>query len=192
MRQKLGLIILDEGADDDALIADLLDTMAKTGSDFTDTFRRLATFPMPVAGAAGSSGASGATAAPTAATAAAEGEADAQTGSGRGEASTSGGGPSLAAAAVAAAGGGGGGEGREGLGFDDGGLLEVLVAEGGTPEQMSKMGGAHMPYGQLQVREAKLCFGLAKQTAHIFPCTVQNLWNLQQHCPPFGCFLVHD
>lgn len=40
MRRKLGLQKADEGAADDALVAELLKTMEETGADWTNTFRR--------------------------------------------------------------------------------------------------------------------------------------------------------
>lgn len=47
MHRKLGLLAVDEGSADDTLVTDLLRLMADTGADFTNTFRRLATVPMP-------------------------------------------------------------------------------------------------------------------------------------------------
>ena len=44
MRKKLGLLVLEEEADS-RLVSDLLDLMKLTGSDFTNTFRLLSTFP---------------------------------------------------------------------------------------------------------------------------------------------------
>lgn len=45
MRRKLGLLQVDEGEEDQELVTDLLQVMHDTGADFTNTFRRLATFP---------------------------------------------------------------------------------------------------------------------------------------------------
>lgn len=45
MRRKLGLFQVDEGEEDQELVTDLLQVMHDTGADFTNTFRRLATFP---------------------------------------------------------------------------------------------------------------------------------------------------
>ena len=47
MRQKLGLLHIDEAEEDQELITDLLQVMHDTGADFTNTFRRLAHFPTP-------------------------------------------------------------------------------------------------------------------------------------------------
>lgn len=47
MRRKLGLLQVDNAEEDQALITDLLQVMHDTGADFTNTFRRLATFPTP-------------------------------------------------------------------------------------------------------------------------------------------------
>ncbi len=47
MRAKLGL--LNQEADDDALVADLLDGMRRQGADFTNTFRDLASGSLPEA-----------------------------------------------------------------------------------------------------------------------------------------------
>jgi len=52
MRSKLGLLLLEEEADIE-LVEGLLTTMAETGADFTNTFRRLALVPMPTAGQSG-------------------------------------------------------------------------------------------------------------------------------------------
>ncbi|KAI8465473.1 MAG: hypothetical protein J3K34DRAFT_525334 [Monoraphidium minutum] len=60
LRRKLGLLHCDEGASDDALAADLLTVMADTGADWTNTWRRLATVPMPPPGAVGAGAAGGA------------------------------------------------------------------------------------------------------------------------------------
>ncbi len=46
MRRKLGLLEVDGGEEDQELITDLLQVMHDTGADFTNTFRRLANFPM--------------------------------------------------------------------------------------------------------------------------------------------------
>ncbi|KAK9906728.1 hypothetical protein WJX75_006965 [Coccomyxa subellipsoidea] len=47
MRQKLGLLELVDEDRDAQLVADLLEVMHKTGADFTNTFRWLATVEMP-------------------------------------------------------------------------------------------------------------------------------------------------
>lgn len=47
MRRKLGLLQVDEAEEDQELVTDLLQVMHDTGADFTNTFRRLATFPTP-------------------------------------------------------------------------------------------------------------------------------------------------
>lgn len=47
MRRKLGLLEVDGAEEDQELITDLLQVMHDTGADFTNTFRRLANFPMP-------------------------------------------------------------------------------------------------------------------------------------------------
>ena len=47
MRRKLGLVEVDGGEEDQELMTDLLQVMHDTGADFTNTFRRLANFPMP-------------------------------------------------------------------------------------------------------------------------------------------------
>ena len=47
MRRKLGLVEVNGGEEDQELITDLLQIMHDTGADFTNTFRRLANFPMP-------------------------------------------------------------------------------------------------------------------------------------------------
>ena len=47
MRRKLGLLQLDDAEEDQELVTDLLQVMHDTGADFTNTFRRLATFPTP-------------------------------------------------------------------------------------------------------------------------------------------------
>lgn len=47
MRRKLGLLQVDNAEEDQALVTDLLQVMHDTGADFTNTFRRLATFPTP-------------------------------------------------------------------------------------------------------------------------------------------------
>ena len=47
MRRKLGLLQVDEAEEDQELVTDLLQVMHDTGADFTNTFRRLATFPLP-------------------------------------------------------------------------------------------------------------------------------------------------
>ena len=47
MRRKLGLLQVDGAEEDQELVTDLLQVMHDTGADFTNTFRRLATFPMP-------------------------------------------------------------------------------------------------------------------------------------------------
>ena len=46
MRRKLGLLEIDEAEEDQELITDLLQVMHDTGADFTNTFRRLSTFPL--------------------------------------------------------------------------------------------------------------------------------------------------
>jgi len=46
MRNKLGLLAVKEDSDD-KLVEDLLEVMAKTGADFTNTFRCLSRFPTP-------------------------------------------------------------------------------------------------------------------------------------------------
>ena len=45
MRNKLGLLSASE-QEDETLFADLLETMANTGADFTSTFRVLARVPL--------------------------------------------------------------------------------------------------------------------------------------------------
>ena len=47
MRRKLGLLQVDEAEEDQELVTDLLQVMHDTGADFTNTFRRLATFLTP-------------------------------------------------------------------------------------------------------------------------------------------------
>lgn len=47
MRRKLGLLEVDGAEEDQELITDLLQVMHDTGANFTNTFRRLANFPMP-------------------------------------------------------------------------------------------------------------------------------------------------
>ena len=42
----MGLLEVDEAEEDQALITDLLQVMHDTGADFTNTFRRLSTFPL--------------------------------------------------------------------------------------------------------------------------------------------------
>ena len=46
MGRKLGLLETDEAEEDQELITDLLQVMHDTGADFTNTFRRLSTFPL--------------------------------------------------------------------------------------------------------------------------------------------------
>ena len=53
MRQKLGLLAVDEAEEDQELINGLLQTMHETGADFTNTFRCLSKFPMPAASSSG-------------------------------------------------------------------------------------------------------------------------------------------
>lgn len=148
MRRKLGLTaVADPG--DDALAQDLLDAMAATGSDFTNTFRQLASFPMPpppgAAGGAGEEGAVDLTGVPKAAAAAAHpaGAAD-STAAAAGERPAGSGGDGGASASTSGSSGG--------LGWPDGGLLEWLVGEAAGVEEMARAAGSRMPWANLQVR----------------------------------------
>jgi hypothetical protein len=142
MRRKLGLLRLDEGSADDALVESLLTVMAETGADWTNTFRRLATFPMPLpqdakpdTGAAGvgigsipAGGGSGSEAA-----AAAEDAPAGASGSGRGgaEGEAAGAPPALA--------------------YPDGGFLAAQLAELASAEEMARASTPRIPEANLQV-----------------------------------------
>jgi len=47
-RNKLGLLVVDEGEDDDALLDSMLELMKQSGADFTNCFRALSREPLPL------------------------------------------------------------------------------------------------------------------------------------------------
>lgn len=129
MRRKLGLIKSDEGPEDDALAADLLTVMAETGADFTNTFRRLATFPMP-----------------------------SPTGKGKGDAGSSGaeannreGAAETPAGSVSGSGAHEGGAGAPDLPYADGGFLAAQLVELASVEEMARGAAPRIPEANLQV-----------------------------------------
>jgi hypothetical protein len=138
MRRKLGLLRLDEGPADDALAAALLDTMAATGADWTNTFRRLAMVPLPPPDAGAGNGGGGTSAAD--APAGADGS-----GGGSGAEKASG---SSAGAAAAGNGAGGGGAAA---GYPDGGFLAATLAELASVEEMARGAAPRIPEANLQV-----------------------------------------
>lgn len=141
MRRKLGLCARDEGADDDALLESLLETMAATGADWTNAWRRLAAFPMDAASneavaAAAAAPAPAGSGAAAGADAAAKREAEAAAGKEEEGGAAAAASSTSASAAVEEA----------------GGFLAATLAELATAEEMARGAASRIPDANLQVR----------------------------------------